>query len=163
MSLSDLMVFGPEADPPVTFNFMVQIDNIAGIMMWTSVSGLSLSVSTKSNQKGTNNNQTALAVVRGAKTSGKLTLTRPLGPSSQDIFNWVQQVDKPGNALTPTSGVVALFDPVGQTMYEWELSGVMPTDWSIAKFDASQTGSVIEETLTLSYKAIDFSVSQYGD
>jgi phage tail-like protein len=178
VSLIDLALHTTVADPPLMHNFAVQIDSIATVQMWSTVDGLALTIASAGARPGSASPTGGPSQANRRSTSGtpsgggKLTLTRPLGPASQHIYDWVNKANTapptaahtvtattPGQNRT-TSGCVILIDSTSLMMYEWDLTGITPSSWKVSKLDASQDKtSVVMETLELNFTGITFSVS----
>lgn len=168
LALNDRTLFSAFADPPIDTHFAVQIDAIPGIQMWNSIDGLKIQLQTASNSTGKSKNPTpvvpkraAVGLAPGVATSGALTLKRPLGPSSKDVYKWIQNTAQAPITSTGSQAhrgaAILLFDWGSRMYYEWTLYGIIPTGWSIATFTAG-SAKIVEETLNVSYSSLEFTV-----
>lgn len=181
VSLIDLALHTEVADPPMGHNFAVQIDSIATVQMWTSVNGLGLSLSTAGSRPGHGaaggggGKHLHRAGQSGQTTGGggSLTLTRPLGPASKHIYDWVDRANTQAptaktvvlptttGQVRPTNGCVLLVDRTSLMLYEWDLTGITPVSWTISQLDASKS-EVVTETLKLNFTGIQFDITLLG-
>jgi phage tail-like protein len=165
VSLLDVGVLTTAMDPVLTHNFAVQIDAIPMVHMWSSVDGLKMQLQSAGSRgsagKGGAGQHTHGAHAQGALTNaGTLTLTRPLGPASLDIYQWVSKANTVASGPTKTTGIVVLVDRTASMIYSWEIFDVTPTGWSVAKLDAAKP-DIVTETLTLSFSRITFDISLF--
>lgn len=66
---------------------------------------------------------------------------------SKATWNWLKEVS---SNHTPQSGIITLYDPHGQSVFDWELDSIFPLSWGIDGFDAGSS-KVALETLELQH------------
>jgi phage tail-like protein len=135
----------PNADPGLAIYFSLTID---GIDLGTFSTCSGLAVELKVNQRAEGGTGDFVNQMPGRFEYQPITLTRPIGPDSAKIANWIQ-----ANAqqVQPKTAELAALDPQGNQVYAWSLQGVLPRRWTGPNFDSSSP-QVAVETLELVFQ-----------
>ena len=138
-----------DVDPAVSLYFKVEIGGM-DIGAFTACDGLSMDVEVLPMKEGGNNNFVWKLPVRITYTNVKLT--RPIGPDSKLLADWIAKIT--GTQRRPTCTITAL-TPMGEDLCNWVLEAVMPVKWQGPSFSA-ESGKVATETLELAHHGFKY-------
>jgi phage tail-like protein len=136
-------------DPAVSLYFKVTIDG-KDIGAFIGCDGLSMEVHLEPVKEGGNNGFTWQ--LPGRITYTNIKLTRPVGPDSKLLAEWIASMTGPFKR--PTARISAL-TPKGEVLCSWVLDGVIPVKWQGPSFSA-ESGKVAQETLELAHHGFKY-------
>jgi phage tail-like protein len=138
---------GPQSevdDPPLTTNYYVIIDSVS-CGRWLECSGLGMKYKTANYVETGSTTSNQLLAQKDLQT---LTLTRPFnGTESMELLHWFEVY---AHVTMPLTATVIATDMIGNPLYYWELSGVVPVEWVGPKFKAGEA-QYCTEVLKLTY------------
>lgn len=125
--------------------FTVTID-VIDLGFWTKVSGLGMSISTA------DRGETAMNFFQHHLPAhlvyDKITLERPVSPSSTNIMNWISAYHM---LPVPTSAQICCLGDGGEIIMTWDMLGVTPVAYKGPNFDAASTSPAMEQ-LTIQHQ-----------
>jgi phage tail-like protein len=139
-----------DKDPAVDLYFKVVIDN-HNIGTFITCSGLSMDVSIEPVKEGGNNGFTWK--LPGRVEYGNVKLTRPIGPESNLVSQWIAGMSS--GDFVRTKAVITALTPKAEELVSWTLSGVIPVKWEGPSFSA-EGGKVAQETLELAHHGFEY-------
>jgi phage tail-like protein len=133
-------------DPPFAGKFFLTVGDLE-IGAFTEVTGLSVQIDVEELPEGGQNAYTHKLL--GRMKWPNITLKRGLTDTDK-LFTWLLQYsgaafNKNGNAITPETGSIVVFDQAGKPFRTWNLTGVKPVRWSGPRLAASSRDLAIEE------------------
>lgn len=149
LSLADFNGSGrrSDMDPLVSFSFRVQINN-KDVARFSSVDGLSYEVEMIEYRDSATPN---IPMYRqGRKKPLRITLKRGVlvGYSAEnDLLNWINEAEKgtvSARAVNIEVGEFGIYNEADGTAHSWELTGCVPTKWSLGTLDGNSNGPLIE-------------------
>ena len=129
----------------LALRFKVTIDDYGSLGSWSKCEGLTVEYEIQEYQEGGQNNY--VHRLPGRCKYQNVKLTRPLDKSSADVASWVAgQRTK----VKRSNAEIAVLDPAGEVVVQWNLNDVYPVKWTGPSLDA--TGNQIaNETLELAH------------
>ena len=129
----------------LALRFKVMIDDYGSLGSWSKCDGLTVEYEIQEYQEGGQNNY--VHRLPGRCKYQNVKLTRPLDKSSADVASWVAgQRTK----VKRSNAEIAVLDPAGEVVVQWNLTDVYPVKWSGPSLDA--TGNQIAtETLEIAH------------
>ena len=129
----------------LALRFKVSIDDYGSLGSWSKCEGLTVEYEVQEYQEGGQNNY--VHRLPGRCKYQNVKLTRPLDKSSADVASWVAgQRTK----VKRSNAEIAVLDPAGEVVVQWNLNDVYPVKWTGPSLDA--TGNQIaNETLELAH------------
>lgn len=139
------------SDPYLDYRFLVEVDSLI-VGGFSEVSGLSVSVQTKSYQEGGVNAYTHTLPTRFEHDP--LVLKRGLVDDTE-FWEWTQAAinDPPGEGPSRRTVRVFLHDSIGQESWGWQCRDALPVQWTGPDLDASD-GAVAIETIELAHRGL---------
>lgn len=131
-------------DPAISLYFAVQIDGHY-LGAFIGCEGLTVEIETEVWREG-GNNDFAWTLPKGKKYSN-IKLTRPLGPESQNVADWIAGITGP---YARTQATITAMTPMNEKLVSWTLQEVIPVRWEGPSFNA-ESAKVAQETLELAH------------
>ena len=142
--------------PYGAFNYVVKFDNEDIKGGFSDVSGLGTELNIAEYREGTDKlNQ--VRKVAGTHKVTDVTLKRGI-VSSEDMWNWIKDVQRNGNSGMKAAVVITLRDEAGNDVQSWKLRNVLPMKYTGPTLAAKGGGDVAMEELVLSIEAFDIQV-----
>ena len=134
------------SDPPLGSRFLFTIDGVE-IGLFSSVSGLSVTVQTESVTEGGQNGYTKK--LPGRMEWPNIVFSRGV-VQSDALFNWVNKTSGPGfeqagNKLTRSTGSITAVGYDGTQLRRWNISGAFAVRWKGPDFGADNDNPMTEE------------------
>ena len=121
----------------LSYHFVVTSNNCQfDLGSWSKATGLDVSWDLAEYRSG-DKSSSFRRHLRDSFNKGTITLSRPAGSESALVQYWLAQL-----AQSPDSATVdvALIDNIGQPVTSWELTGVLPLNWTISAADCGRFG-----------------------
>ncbi len=133
-------------DPPVASRFLFTVEGVE-IGIFTSVSGLQVTVQTEEVQEGGQNG--FARKLPGRMDWPNITFAKGL-TESDALFDWMSKSSGEGfaansNKLTRTTGAITAIAADGTMLRSWSLSGVYPVRWKGPDFSVTGSDALTEE------------------
>ncbi len=132
-------------NPQIALYFTVSVDAV-DLGVFTEVSGLGMNFGTEQKEQGGSIMFTSQ--LTGRVTYPNLELTRPVGPHSETLMNWLNSITP---AFNPATAEVQGLAPDGSVLMKWQLYGVVPVSWTGPTWDAANP-AIATEKLELGYQ-----------
>ena len=128
----------------VGVRFAVQLDN-GSVGVFTTCEGLGLEVVLEQREEGGNNSMIWQLPTRIKYSNIKLT--RPVGPDSQKLTDWITKVLQ---GVKPATAVITAINVQGGMVAKWSLDGVVPVRWTGPSLNLD-SAKVFTETLEIAH------------
>ena len=142
--------------PPAAFFFDVRFTGVTGDIdtQFSEISGLDAERSVTELREGGENR--FVHRLPGQAKPGRLVLKRGVMAAHSEVFLWCKSSLESDLAtpLQPKSVVVSLLNQKAQPMMSWSVAGAWPIKWTVAAFDAQQSGIAVE-TLELAHTTLE--------
>lgn len=139
-----------DVDPAVSLYFRVDIDG-KDIGAFIGCDGLSMEVKVQPWNEGGNNSFT-WQLPTGEVTYSNIKLTRPIGPDSKLLAEWLAGMSGP---FTRSTARISALTPKNEVLCTWILDGVIPVRWQGPSFSA-ESGKVAQETLEIAHHGFKY-------
>lgn len=120
--------------------FRVTIDGYGSLGNWTRCDGLSIEYDVEEYREGGVND--FVHHIPGRARYGKVTLTRYLDSQSGTVAAWLSSVQ---TSLKRQTAQIAVLDPAGETVTQWNLTGAFPVKWTGPRLEAGSNDVAIEQ------------------
>ncbi|MBQ9817742.1 MAG: phage tail protein [Proteobacteria bacterium] len=136
-----------DIDPLVSYAFKVQINN-KEVARFSNVDGLSYEVEMIEYRDSATPNMPMYR--QGRKKPIRVTLKRGVlvGYSAEnDLLNWITEVEKgtvSARSVNIEVGQYGTVNEAGSTPHNWELTGCVPTKWTLGALDGNSNGPLVE-------------------
>jgi phage tail-like protein len=135
-----------DIDQALGLRFHVTVDKgEKDLGTWTKCDGLSVEWEFHEYKEGGLNTYTHRIPSRAKYTN--LKLTRPVDQGSKTVTDWLRDLQK---KVTRHTAEVSVITPDGDTLAQWNLTGVYPVRWTGPSLDTG-SNQVATETLELSH------------
>ena len=132
------------AENALALRFKVTIDDVS-LGSWTKCDGLTVEYEVMEYQEGGMNDY--VHRLPGRRKYQNIKLTRPLDKDSANVAKWVTKI---GNEVARSNAEIAVLDPGGVVVVQWNLHDAYPVKWTGPSLDA--TGNqVANETLEIAH------------
>lgn len=129
----------------LALRFRVTIDSYGSLGSWSKCDGLTVEYEIQEYQEGGQNDY--VHRLPGRCKYQNIKLTRPLDKSSADVASWVAGQRK---KVERSNAEIAVLDPAGEVVVQWNLKAAYPVKWTGPSLDA--TGNQIAtETLEIAH------------
>lgn len=133
-------------DPTIAGNFLLEVDGVE-IGMFTSVSGLQMSIQTEDLVEGGQNSFTRK--LPGRIDWPNIVLSRGL-IQSDNLFEWIAKTSgegfaAAGNKLERCTGAITALASNGARLRAWNLTGCFPVRWKGPEFNVTNNDALSEE------------------
>ncbi len=136
----------PLSDFAVTVYYQFTVDGI-DLGVFTKVGGLGVSFDVTPVQSGGGGAWVHQMI--GRVKYDNLRLERPVNPDTKKVMSWLTSV---AQQPKPTTAVLKAISPHGESIMEWNFTGVVPVRWTGPSFDISGSPQTAMESLELAYR-----------
>lgn len=141
-------------DPQVANRYLFEVDSVE-IGVFSSVNGLSMSVTTEDIVEGGENGY--VHKLPGRLTWQNITFKRGVTDGNA-LFDWISKTSGEGfasnqNKVERPSGAITALGSDGRRLRSWVLDEVMPVRWNGPSFD-STSNNALEEELEIAHHGI---------
>jgi len=135
--------------PAVSVCFKVSVDGL-DLGAFTSCSGLGVELAVEDREEG--GNPGFVHHLPGQLKFTNIRLTRPLGPSSDQILKWMMETSLIGQR---TTAQITACGPDGSEVASWTLDSVFPVRWTGPELSV-ESPKVCTETIELAHHGFLF-------
>lgn len=143
-----------DLETAVSVRYVVELDD-ANLGSFTGCEGLGVEVVLESREEGGNNGFVWQFPTRLKYTNIKLS--RPLGPESEKVLQWLISVT---GGFTRSTGTIRAMTAKGEAIASWSLVDVVPVRWTGPSLTSDQP-KVITETLEIAHHGFTDTNSKY--